>query len=378
MPSSSRPASQPLSTSALLLGPVLLLATLSGCKAKPVVDDASLAASIQNQLAGDGSLSGQPVQATVQNGVATLNGNVLNDAQRTIAARDAAGVVGVKEVVNRIIIQPLQGPLPAQTAVAPAPLPLAPAAPLQQRVKPSPAYPAYQPTPQQPQPSREPAPIDRAYNRAPAPVQAPAPLPPPPPRPAFRNVTLASGSTLPVRVTQTLDSETTQQGDTFAGVLTADVLVDGAVALPSGTAVTGRVDAVQEAAHFKGASLLTVSLTSISRRGDRVPVSTDPYTVEGKGRGKNTAEKTGGGAAVGAILGGIFGGGKGAAIGAGAGAGVGAGANAITRGQQVQIPSESVVRFRTTTDVPLRIRTGDQGPGNGPGTGPDGLQPRYQ
>jgi len=78
--------------------------------------------------------------------------------------------------------------------------------------------------------------------------------------------------------------------------------------------------------------------------------------VEGKGRGKNTAEKTGGGAAVGAILGGIFGGGKGAAIGAAAGGGVGAGANAVTRGQQVQIPSETVVRFKLSGPVTVRAR----------------------
>ncbi len=105
---------------------------------------------------------------------------------------------------------------------------------------------------------------------------------------------------------------------------------------------------MQDAAHFKGSSLLTITLTSVSVKGDRLPVSTDPYSLEGKGRGKNTAEKVGGGAVVGAILGGIFGGGKGAAIGAAAGGGVGAGANAVTKGQEVTIPSESIVRFKLT------------------------------
>jgi hypothetical protein len=138
-------------------------------------------------------------------------------------------------------------------------------------------------------------------------------------------------------------------------VLRADVMADGVVALPAGTPVIGRVDEVHDAGHFKGSSLLTVSLTAITRHGDRIPISTDPYSREGKGRGANTGEKVGGGAAVGAILGGIFGGGKGAAIGAGAGAGLGAGANAVTRGQQVQIGSESVVRFRLTNAIPLRV-----------------------
>jgi len=67
----------------------------------------------------------------------------------------------------------------------------------------------------------------------------------------------------------------------------------------------------------------------------------------------------GGGAAVGAILGGIFGGGKGAAIGAAAGGGLGAGANAVTKGEQVQIPSESLIRFRLTNAIALRVSTGN-------------------
>jgi hypothetical protein len=118
------------------------------------------------------------------------------------------------------------------------------------------------------------------------------------------------------------------------------------------------VDAAQDAAHFKGSSLLTISLSAINRKGEHIDVATDPYTKEGEGRGKNTAEKVGGGAAVGAILGGIFGGGKGAAIGAAAGGGVGAGANGVTRGQQVEIASETVVRFKLSDAIFLHVTTG--------------------
>ncbi len=73
--------------------------------------------------------------------------------------------------------------------------------------------------------------------------------------------------------------------------------------------------------------------------------------MEGKGRGGNTAAKMGGGAAIGVVLGGIFGGGKGAAIGAGAGAGGGAILQGSTRGQQVVISSESVIRFRLANAI---------------------------
>jgi len=64
---------------------------------------------------------------------------------------------------------------------------------------------------------------------------------------------------------------------------------------------------------------------------------------------------------VGAILGGILGGGKGAAVGAAAGGGVGAGANTVTRGQQVQITSETVVRFRLLDPILIRVGPGASG-----------------
>ncbi len=61
----------------------------------------------------------------------------------------------------------------------------------------------------------------------------------------------------------------------------------------------------------------------------------------------------GGGAILGAIIGGIAGGGKGAAIGAVAGGGAGAGAQIMTRGKEVHVPAETVLRFRL--DRPLRL-----------------------
>ena len=328
------------------------LLAFSGCRTSPP-DDAALTSNVQGVITADTAVAGQPVQVSVTNGEATLSGSVSNDAQRALAARDAAGVAGITKVINKIAVMPAStaaGMLAPRTAPAPpavVPLdkkkrealrhePPHPAAPIERPLQ------AYNPPPpSQPQPQPEPQ---------------PAP-PPPPPAPTYKTLTIDSGNTIPVRVTQTLDSATTQPDTTFSGVVASDIVIDGLVAIPAGSNVTGHVDAVQEAAHFKGSSLLTVSLTNITRRGEHLAVTTDPYTVKGKGRGANTAEKTGGGAAVGAILGGIFGGGKGAAIGAAAGGGVGAGSQAITRGQQVQIESESVVRFHLSSPISVKVRT---------------------
>jgi hypothetical protein len=346
----------PISTPYLTRGlaaSVLCIAVLTGCRSKSAASDTgdgALTHQLQTKLAGDPSIAGQPVQASVQSGVATLSGSVGNDAQRELAARDAEGIDGIKEVLNNLTVQggsPGSAP-PATTSVAP-PSPVQPANPRSvARVEPPP-----------PQPQT--APVEREQ---------------PPSQPSFRNLTIPAGTVLPVRITQTLDSASTQPGDRFTGAIAGDIIVDGLVAIPQGASVTGSVDAVQEAAHFKGSSLLTVSLASLDRRGERIALSTDPYSVKGKGRGESTAVKTGIGAGAGAILGGIFGGGKGAAIGAAAGGGLGAGSSAVTRGQQVQIPSESLVRFNLTSPIVVRVQTG--GPRDERPSGEPRLQPRPQ
>lgn len=340
------PARTLVTTTALALG-----LGLSGCKSTPAaapVDDTSLTTAVQSRLSGDGALTNESIQAGVEKGIVTLNGTVSNEAARSLAAADAAQVSGIKTVVNNLTVQ-------APVAAVPPPPPPPPPAPVKSKPEAKPKKP--RPTP---------APIERpqmAQNTPPPPPPSPAPaaapVPAPPPPPAFKTVTVPSGTTIPVRITQTLDSATTQQGQSFSGTVATDIMADGLVAIRQGTPVSGRVSAVQEAAHYKGNSLLTVELVSLNRHGDSVAISTQPYSVEGKGRGKNTIAKVGGGAAVGAILGGIFGGGKGAAIGSAAGAGVGAGANTVTRGQQVQIPSESLVNFALTNTLSIRVSTSD-------------------
>jgi hypothetical protein len=329
---------------------------VTGCKRTPATDDASLNTQVQARLFSDQDLKGQSIQTSVANGIVTLNGTVSSDAARTSASGDVAQVPGVKTVVDNLVVQP---PQPGVTTAIAQPAAIRP----DKTKKPSAATPQY--TPPQPAPVVRNAPAPPPAPQPPAPV---AQVQPPPPAPVRHDITLPAGTSIPVRITQTLDSKTTQSGDRFTGAIASDIIVDDMVVLPQGTPVTGHVDAAQDAAHFKGNSLLTISLSSISHKGERIDCATEPYTKQGEGRGKNTAEKVGGGAAVGAILGGILGGGKGAAIGAAAGGGVGAGANTVTRGQQVQIESETVVRFKLSDAIIVHITTGgNSSDASGPG-----------
>lgn len=366
-----------------------VLFTLAACKSTPV-DDSAMNRNVQSSLSDDSALNGLGIQGSVQHGVATLTGNAQNDAQRSLAARDASGVQGIREVVNNISVAPAApanaAAFPAATVPAPVQNGTAEISPaethrqrdLERRQAAQDRQGRQALEREQSRANQQPAPIERSQTQAPV-NNPPSRTPSAPPKPVFRDLTVPAGYAIAVRVTQTLDSADAQQGQTFSGVIANDVMADGVIALAAGTRVSGQVDNVQDAGHFKGSSLLTVSLSSVSTRGERVSIATAPYTIEGKGRGKNTLEKTGGGAAVGAILGGIFGGGKGAAIGAATGGGIGAGSNAITRGEQVQIPSESIVRFRLTRPVSLHVRAdGQGGPNNDPSSNDPTLQRRPQ
>lgn len=308
-------------SAALALGGVIAALSSSGCN--KTVSDADLTKNVQATLSGDAAISKQPIQTAVQNGIVTLSGNVSDDTASSVAAEDAAKVKGVKEVVNNLQI----------AGVEVAPTVVTPAAPSQ---------------------PRQTTPAERTAIARHEPLPAPAEAPAPPPKPTYRDISLPAGTAIPVRITQTLDSRNTQEGDSFSGVVTREVVSDGMVVIPAGSGVSGRVVAAHEAGHYKGHSLLSIRLTAVNRHGHSVALSTDDYTVEGKNRGKNSAEKIGGGAAVGAILGGILGGGKGAAIGGLAGGGGGAAYQGFTRGEQVSIPSESVIRFRLANSFTVR------------------------
>ena len=200
-----------------------------------------------------------------------------------------------------------------------------------------------------------------ATTAAVAPVSATTATPytsPPP-----QKVTIPSGTTLAVRLVDTIDSETSQPGQTFRATLDSPLAVEGDVAIPAGYDVQGHIIDVKSAGKFAGQSVLALQLDRISVSGKYYNIQTDQYRRQGSSRGKNTAAKVGTGAGIGAIIGAIAGGGKGAAIGAAAGGGLGGGVQAATKGQQIKLPSETVLNF--TLQTPLTVvataKTPDEG-----------------
>jgi hypothetical protein len=159
-------------------------------------------------------------------------------------------------------------------------------------------------------------------------------------------VTIPAGQSLLVRMIDGVDSSKNHVGDVFHASLETDLTVGNSVVARKGTDVYGRLAEAKEAGHIAGSAELQLELTRIVIDGKDYPVVSSDYTLQGKGRGSNTAKKVGGGAVAGAIIGAIAGGGKGAAIGAGVGSAAGAGVQVFTRGQQVKVPSETLLEFR--------------------------------
>jgi len=192
----------------------------------------------------------------------------------------------------------------------------------------------------------------RAGNAAPtaAPATAPAAVAAPASMAANSapggDVTIPAGQSLLVRMIDGVDSAKNHVGDVFHASLETDLNVGNSIVARKGTDVYGRLAEAKEAGHMSGSAELQLELTRIVIDGKDYPVVSSDYSLKGKGRGSDTAKKVGGGAVAGAIIGAIAGGGKGAAIGAGVGSAAGGGVQVFTRGQQVKVPSETLLEFR--------------------------------
>lgn len=168
---------------------------------------------------------------------------------------------------------------------------------------------------------------------------------------AQNTITVPAGTTLTVRLRQTLSSKTSKTGQSFSATVTNSVSVGGKTAIPAGSLAHGRVLDAKKQGAFKGAADLALALTSVTVNGKSYAISTGEWEQAVKGKGKRTAAVIGGGAAGGAIIGALAGGGKGAAIGAGVGAGAGTAVAGGTGGKNVNLPAESALSFRLTQPV---------------------------
>jgi hypothetical protein len=174
----------------------------------------------------------------------------------------------------------------------------------------------------------------------------------PPAKPAIPVYTVAVGSKMRVRLNDALNSKTAKAGDTFTVTVVDPVYAEGgAVVIPAGSTMTGKVTAAEPAKRGNKPGTIDVSFVSVKLPTNATQAingsltdldankteSDNEGTVSGDKIDKRRIIFIGGGAAGGAILGAIIGGGKATGIGAIAGAGAGVAADLLLKGPEAEV-----------------------------------------
>jgi hypothetical protein len=206
------------------------------------------------------------------------------------------------------------------------------------------AYPSTPPPPQQqqPPPQQQPAPTESYSAPASAP-QGEGPL----------GVELPAGTSIIVRLIDSVNSDTDRLGQTYRASVDQAVVVNGQTVVPRGADAVAVLTNAQKSGKIEGRTSMTLDLQSVTVDGRKYDIATGGVTQASASRGEKSAKVIGGTAALGAIIGAIAGGGKGAAIGTLAGAGAGTAAQVATSGQHVKIPSETRLTFNLTNPLDM-------------------------
>lgn len=287
---------------ALLIGPVLCT---SGCKSKP--NDDQIAQDIHDKVAADQNASDSQIDVTSTEGKVSIVGKARTAQARSRVEEIAKAEPGVVSVDDQLQVDPGTQPAPVHTHTPAA------AAPQQ--------------------------------------AQAPPPPPPPPPKP----VVVPAGTVLTVRLGETIESKTATPGTVFHATMANPLTIDGVMLVPNASEVSGVVKDAKKAGKFKGAAVLTLSLTSLTVKGHEYHIVAEDISQTTTGKGKRTAGVIAGGTGVGAAIGGLAGGGKGAGIGALVGAAAGTvGAATTGNSRDISYPVESALSFRLAEPLTLK------------------------
>jgi hypothetical protein len=204
------------------------------------------------------------------------------------------------------------------------------------------------------------APQPQVQPRREAPAPTPAPLPEPLPQPAAATASVPMGTSMSLRLNETLSTESNRVGDSFTATLQQAITdASGNVILPAGATVRGRLTQVEKSGHVGATGIIKLAFEAVSFGGRSYPMDATVVRANPQRQTRTTtqeqAAKVAAGAAAGAVLGRVLGKDtrstiRGAAVGAAAGTAIAMG----TADVDVVLPagSEMVIRL----DTPLEIR----------------------
>lgn len=165
-----------------------------------------------------------------------------------------------------------------------------------------------------------------------------------------------TNSKIRVRMNETLSSKTAKAGDTFTTTVVEPVYAsNGAIVIPTGSTITGKVVTAKAAAKGGKPGEIDVVFNEVKLPNSKTYVINGSLTeldskdaksdTEGTAKGDKMKNRKiifiGGGGTGGAVLGGIVGGGKGAVIGAIIGGVAGAVTENQTKGEDAEVKSST-------------------------------------
>ena len=180
------------------------------------------------------------------------------------------------------------------------------------------------------------------------------PIPDVPPKATFREIHVAAGTELSVRLLSAVSSESSHAEDPVRAELAAPLIVDRVPVAPEGAAVRGVVSHATPAGRVKGRASVGIRLTALQTEGRTYVLDARVSRTAPATKAKD-AKTIGIPAAGGAVVGAIVGGKKGAAVGAAIGGGGGAAVVMSTPGKPVVLERGSVLPVHLEQAIEMRV-----------------------
>jgi hypothetical protein len=258
---------------------------------------------------------------------------------------------GVKEAPSQEAQTP---PAVAQQAAPPAQQPPAAAAPPAAPTQEAPQARAETPAPKAARPKPAITPAEGAASTGAAAPPPATPLPPPAPEPVVK--TVPAGTEIEIAFLDGVSSKSSKVGDTFRARVVKDVIGDGIALVPAGSVVVGSVTEVAPLGKIGGQAKLALEFTTLELTSGRSAPISASFAEAGKSETGKDAATIGGAAAGGAILGRLLSKhdkSKGTVLGAIVGGAAGTAVAAKTKGQEVELPSGTVLtlQLKSATQV---------------------------
>jgi hypothetical protein len=197
---------------------------------------------------------------------------------------------------------------------------------------------------------------------------------PPPVLPAAatagaNQVSIPSGTKVPLALKQSISTKNAREGDAVYAVTTFPVVIDDRIVIPAGTYVQGRVSNVKRGGRIKGrAEVLMHFSTLIYPSGytvvlpgavenvpgaEKTSMKDEEGTIRQDSQTGEKAKTVATAAGTGAVVGGLSNGVKGGLIGAGVGGGIGTAIGLLSRGSDVRMEAGTTLEMVIQREVPL-------------------------